>query len=83
MPLTNVSHDLISKNPKVFINSMLFGIYIGELPPEIFVYYLRLLRRNGLINIYVSISYDYILNEINILSDSGRVLRPLIILRKS
>lgn len=39
--------------------------------------YLRLLRRNGLINIYVSVSWNVFENTINVLTDSGRCCRPL------
>jgi len=41
--------------------------------------YMILLRRNGLINMYTSITADYIQNEVGILTDPGRITRPILI----
>lgn len=49
---------------------------------QLFHYFL-LIKRNGLINIYTSISCNYKENSINILCESGRPMRPLIILYKN
>jgi DNA-directed RNA polymerase II subunit RPB2 len=43
------------------------------------VKYIRLLRRNGLINIFISVSWNILENTINILTESGRCCRPLFI----
>lgn len=41
------------------------------------VQYLKLLRRNALINIFTSISWNITTNYINVLTESGRCTRPL------
>ena len=38
-------------------------------------------KRLGIINIYTSISFNYIMNEINIFTDSGRCVRPLLVMK--
>lgn len=56
------------------------GRYIGSTnEPEKLVNDLRDKRRNGLISNQINIAYHAQLDEIKILSDSGRVRRPLII----
>lgn len=47
--------------------------------PELLVRFLRLLRRNGLINVFISISWNVAENDINILTDHGRCCRPLLL----
>ena len=58
---------------KVFVNGSLIGIHLD---PENFTRMLLAYRRNGLINIFTSISFDRALLEICILTDGGRVCRP-------
>ena len=43
--------------------------------------YLKGLRRNGIINIFTSISWNIQSMEIIILTDGGRICRPLYILK--
>ena len=67
----------INKNiVMVFINGSLFAI---TKEPYKLIKTLRLYRRNNLINILISISWNIKLNEIRILTDAGRPCRPLII----
>lgn len=47
--------------------------------PKSIVKYIRLLRRNGLISVFVSVSWNVFDNYINVLTESGRCCRPLFI----
>ena len=51
--------------------------------PLTIVKYIRLLRRNGLINVFISISWNILERYINILTESGRCCRPLLIVGKN
>ena len=66
--------EYLSSNTKIFVN----GVWIGviEQPMET-VDILKLYRRNGIIPIFTSISFDYEHNEILIFTDSGRLTRPI------
>lgn len=46
---------------------------------HILVEYIKLLRRNALINIFTSVSWNIAASNINILTESGRCCRPLLI----
>ena len=48
--------------------------------PKEIVEYIKLLRRNGYIDPMISISWNVIDNAINILTDSGRCTRPLLLI---
>jgi len=65
---------------KIFVNGD--WLYLTKNPNEI---YNRLIisRRRGLINIYVSISLNTDLNQINIFTDAGRCCRPLYIVENN
>jgi len=65
---------------KVFINGSLYAI---TRTPHILCRTLKLYRRNNLINILTSISWNIKDNEIRILTEAGRPSRPLIIAGKS
>lgn len=65
---------------RVFLN----GTWVGCVKhPDDFSYKLRLLRRNGLINIFTSIAWKIGLNEIRVQTDPGRGCRPLIVVNNS
>lgn len=64
----------ISKCSKIFVNGKWVGI-IEE--PLNFVNKMKLYRRNGIIPIYTSISFDYRRKIVNIYTDSGRLTRPI------
>jgi len=64
----------------VFINSTLFGI-TGD--PIFITRILKAYRRNGLINILISISWNISLNELRIFTEAGRPCRPLLILKRN
>lgn len=60
---------------RVFLNGMVIGTTID--PQETLVE-LRKLRRRGIIDPEVSITFDTIDNDLKILSDEGRFIRPLL-----
>ena len=74
--LKEVKPRLLHNVTKVIINGNWIGIHQE---PDKLVNILKLYRRNGLINIYISISWDIMNMEINIWTDSGRFSRPVYI----
>jgi len=77
VPLEDFNFSLNKDIAKVFINGSWYGITND---PIKITRTLRAYRRNSLINILVSISWNIKQNEIRILTESGRPCRPLIIL---
>ena len=67
-------------NTRVFLNERIVG-YIEN--PLYFYTLMKLLKRNGYINIYISISWDKQNNIISISTDSGRGIRPVFIVEKN
>ena len=68
------SHDQLANCTKVFVN----GNWIGAIDePFELIETFKLFKRNGLIPIFTSISFNYQLNEINIYTDAGRLTRPI------
>ena len=65
---------------KIFINGSLYAI---TRTPHILCKTLKVYRRNNLINILTSISWNIKENEIRILTEAGRPSRPLLIAGKS
>jgi len=65
-------HDKV----KVFINGSWVGITKNE-PVELYML-LKDMKCKGIINIYTSITFDYLTQEIRVCNDSGRVTRPLL-----
>jgi DNA-directed RNA polymerase II subunit RPB2 len=72
--LLESSPEYLSNATKIFVNGNWVGTTIN--PIEL-VDRLKLLRRNGVIPIFMSISFDYTHNELNIYSDDGRLTRPI------
>jgi DNA-directed RNA polymerase II subunit RPB2 len=66
--------EYLSNNTKVIVNGNWIGV-IDE--PILFVDFFKLLRRNGIIPLFISICFDYKYNEINIFTDAGRLTRPI------
>ena len=64
----------LSQHTKMFVNGNWVGV-VSE-PLEI-ISMMRLFRRNGLIPVFTSISFDYKMNEIHIYTDGGRLTRPI------
>jgi DNA-directed RNA polymerase II subunit RPB2 len=59
---------------KIFVNGNWIGVI--DIPLEL-IDNMKLYRRNGIIPIYTSISFDYERNEVQIYTDSGRLTRPV------
>ena len=73
------SNTYSNKNiTNVFVNGTLFGI-TGD--PLFVTRLLKAYRRNGLINILISISFNITANELRIFTEAGRPCRPLLILK--
>jgi len=72
--LMECSPEYLGNSTKVLVNSNWIGVI--DNPIEL-VNTLKLYRRNGVISIYTSISFDYRHNEVNIFSDAGRLTRPI------
>jgi DNA-directed RNA polymerase III subunit RPC2 len=66
------------KTSTVFIDGEFIGFH--SFPPKL-LYSIRSLRRVGLLGKYISIFWDSILKSVTITSDSGRICRPLIIVK--
>jgi DNA-directed RNA polymerase II subunit RPB2 len=73
--LEECSTDYLANSTKIFVN----GAWIGSTDNTIrCVDYLKLCRRNSLINIYTSIAWDIYRNEVQIFTDSGRICHPIL-----
>jgi len=73
--LEECTTDYLSNTTKIFIN----GAWVGSTNDTVrCVNYLKLCRRNGLINIYTSIAWNIYRNEIQIFTDSGRICHPVL-----
>lgn len=73
------SPESLAKMTKIFINGMWAGsVYPkeGETPIDI-VNRVKRFRRNALIPIYISITFDTKLNTIFVYTDAGRLTRPI------
>ena len=68
----------ISDSVKVFVNGDWYG---QSFEPNVIVDKLRRLRRNGIINPFISIAWYIKYNEIHIWTDAGRMLRPLYVVQ--
>jgi DNA-directed RNA polymerase II subunit RPB2 len=73
-----IPYDL-QESTKVFMNGKWIGIHRV---PDFLYKIMRLLKLNSIIHLYTSISWDIMTNEIYIFTDSGRLLRPLFVLKK-
>ncbi len=76
-PMRNImecSPDQLGSSSKIFVN----GRWIGVIDTPIqLVNLLKLYRRNGVIPVYTSISFNYKSSEISIYTDAGRLTRPI------
>jgi DNA-directed RNA polymerase II subunit RPB2 len=67
------SEQLVNSS-KVFVNGSWIGVI--DTPFEL-VNLLKLYRRNGILPVYTSLSFDIEHNEVNIYTDAGRLTRPI------
>ena len=80
LPLDNILPNFVINTTKVFVNGKWIGIHYD---PNKLVTLLRLYRRNGLINTFISISFIIEDLEIQIFTDGGRCCRPLYIVNNN
>jgi DNA-directed RNA polymerase II subunit RPB2 len=76
-PMRNIlecSAEQLGSSSKIFVNGSWVGVI--DTPIEL-VNLLKLYRRNGIVPVYTSISFNYQKNEVNIYTDSGRLSRPI------
>ena len=77
VPMRNIlecSPEQLGSSSKIFVNGNWIGVI--DTPIEL-VNSLKLYRRNGIIPVYTSISFNYQKNEVNIYTDAGRLTRPI------
>jgi DNA-directed RNA polymerase II subunit RPB2 len=70
----------IKDKTKIFVNGDWVAVSVNSI--DIFNM-LKSQKRLGVINIYTSISFNYVMNEINIFTDSGRCVRPLFVVKNN
>ena len=68
------SSEQIVNSSKVFVNGSWIGVI--DTPFEL-INLLKLYRRNGILPVYSSLSFDIHHNEVHIYTDSGRLIRPI------
>ena len=68
------SPEALYMSSKVFVNGNWVGVADS---PIVLISDMRLYRRNGIIPIFTSLSFDYEHNEIYIYTDAGRLSRPV------
>lgn len=76
--LDSVTATDVAKCAKIFVNGSWIGVHKE---PEKLIKQMRMLRRKGVINIFVSLSWKILLNEFHIWTDGGRLCRPLYIVK--
>jgi len=63
----------LAQNTKVLVNGNWIGVVADPLEN---IGLLKMFKRNGLIPVFTSITFDYSKNEIHIYTDGGRLMRP-------
>ena len=76
--LESVNPISITESVKVFVNGDWYG---QSFDPNVLVSKLKSLRRQGLLNPFISIAWYIQYNEIQIWTDGGRLCRPLYIIK--
>ena len=74
--LNNLHPKFIKNSTKILVNGIWIGIHQQV---DVLVTELKMMRRNGIINMYVSICWNIDDMELHINSHSGRMVRPLFI----
>jgi len=72
--LHECSSEILADMSKIFVNGNWIGVI--DTPLET-INMLKLFRRNGVIPLYTSISFDYESNSIYLFTDGGRLTRPI------
>ena len=78
--LQECESEYLAANTKTFVNGNWVGVVTSPLE---LTSYLKLLRRNGVIPTYTSITFNYETNDIYIYTDAGRLIRPLYYVSKT
>ena len=79
-PLENINPIQVDSSVKVFVN----GDWVGQsFEPQTLLPQLKEFRRQGLINPFISISWNVELKEIYIYCEGGRLCRPLYIVENN
>lgn len=68
------SPEYLMSSSKIFVNGNWIGVTDN---PLLMVDQMKLFRRNGILPVFTSISFDYEHNEVYVYTDSGRLTRPL------
>lgn len=76
LELTHLPLEYIKNTTKIFVNSILLGIHQDVLN---LVYELRNMRRDGILNKYISICWNIQDMELHLNAYYGRIVRPLFI----
>lgn len=69
-------NDITDKSVKLFVNNAWVALVFQ---PEKVVRYLKMLKRNALISVFTSISWDVRAHVLSVLSEAGRCCRPMFI----
>lgn len=77
--IENASFEELDVHTKVFINNNLVGIHADA--PNLYQK-LKLLKRNSMLQIFTSISWNVLQKKINILTEAGRCCRPVFVVHK-
>mgnify|MGYP006082183855 CR=1 FL=1 len=77
---TFLGFDEIKNKTKIFLNGDWVGVSHNSY--DLFIF-LKTQKRLGVINIYTSVIFNYEMNEIIIMTDSGRCMRPLLIVKNN
>ena len=64
----------LGQNTKIMVNGNWIGVLSDPLES---LKTLKMFKRNGLLPVYTSITFDYSKNEIQIYTDGGRLMRPI------
>lgn len=72
----NANVSIFKSSVKVFINGDIVGSHDD---PSYLFHHLKKLKRLGVLNIYTSIAWNVVLNELYICTEGGRCVRPLYI----
>ena len=78
LEIKDVAVHEVKKMTKILVNSNWVGVCVDA--PKMYKL-LKLLKRNALINVYTSVSWNILNGEINILTESGRCCRPTYVIR--
>ena len=74
------SPEYMANSSKIFVNGNWIGVIDSPIDPKQnpdFINLLKLYRRNGILPVFTSISFDYEHSDVYIYTDAGRLTRPI------